>query len=800
MANADEILVKFKVDKSDLEKQLNDADDAEVKVKPVIDTKSIDSATNKAANGFDKLGQKLGKALNSKSIKETTRAFADMDKAVKPLAVNTEKVGKSVTSMKARLRELKQELQQLEVGSDRFNQLAREAGELEDTIGDVNQQVRALASDTAQLDALLEGVQGVAGGFAAAQGAVALFGDENEELEKTMLKVQAAMAILQGVQAVANTLNQSSAFSTILLSRAQQAAATSTTFLGRAFGTLTKALLTNPLTATIVGITAAVIAIKAFTSGNKLAEESQKRVNGTLAAAREQYQLYGNAISAAQQKIKERYDLEARLAQAQGKDTRSINDKSLAEQRTFVEKNVSIARKGLEEQNKIVQDRKDEVQRIEEELSNTFNTAARTRLEIERTAAQESLDIARGKAQEITSLLQKGNDEASRLQSEQQISAEEAEQEAIEKAKEAAEKAKEAREKRIEADLKAIEQAEKQKQLELIKGAKSQEEIDRGSIAITEEFLKKKIELLKTYGESTVDLETELAQLEFDRIEQRKKEAQELSDILVQIKREEEEKKAEIEREALAEANARSQEITQQKIEEARRNIELQLEAEREIGEGRLTIAKDFGDLLGVLGEQSSEVAKAALVFEKLTAIADVIIRGVQERALIAATYAAFPPLQAALLTQSRIRTAINVATIAATAIPQFQKAAEGEEYVTGGRPNKDSVPFMLMPGERVVTKRTNSDYWDELHAMHTGTFKQLMHEKYILPALRAAIMGTKDGGNEQLASAIASTTMKPWNGDNLMGAMNRSSKQSRKQHEELIRTIKPRRVNKRKY
>ena len=50
-----------------------------------------------------------------------------------------------------------------------------------------------------------------------------MFAGENEDLEKILVKVNGAMAILQGLQAVAETLNKDSAFSVIPLSRARQA-------------------------------------------------------------------------------------------------------------------------------------------------------------------------------------------------------------------------------------------------------------------------------------------------------------------------------------------------------------------------------------------------------------------------------------------------------------------------------------------------------------------------------------------------------------------------------------------------
>jgi len=90
------------------------------------------------------------------------------EKRVVELEVKTtgaENSEKSVKSLKARLRELKLELQGLDEGSDQFKKLVREAGELQDTIGDLNQQVKNFASDTRRLDATLEGIGAVAGAF-----------------------------------------------------------------------------------------------------------------------------------------------------------------------------------------------------------------------------------------------------------------------------------------------------------------------------------------------------------------------------------------------------------------------------------------------------------------------------------------------------------------------------------------------------------------------------------------------------------------------------------------------------------
>jgi hypothetical protein len=120
-------------------------------------------------------------------------------------------------SAKKRLRDLQRALVDLAVAgqenSEEFRKLEAEAGELSDTIGDVSQRVKNLGSDTKNIEAFTQAVQGVAAGFQIAQGAAALFGEENEDIQKAMLQVNATMAIANGIQQVTVLLQKESAIS-----------------------------------------------------------------------------------------------------------------------------------------------------------------------------------------------------------------------------------------------------------------------------------------------------------------------------------------------------------------------------------------------------------------------------------------------------------------------------------------------------------------------------------------------------------------------------------------------------------
>lgn len=165
---------------------------------------------------------------------------------------------KGTQSARSQLKSLRDEMQALEQSgqknTQRFRELQAQAGGLADQIGDTQAQIKAMSSDTRTLDTLLGVGQGLAGAFAVAQGAAALFGDENEELQKAMLKVQAALAILNGVQAVANVLNKDSAVMVNLNATAQRAYAA-------AVGTSTGALKAFRLALAATGIGVAVVAV-----------------------------------------------------------------------------------------------------------------------------------------------------------------------------------------------------------------------------------------------------------------------------------------------------------------------------------------------------------------------------------------------------------------------------------------------------------------------------------------------------------------------------------------------------------
>lgn len=160
-------------------------------------------------------------------LRDQSNALEEVATKIETERANVEKAANAHTSLRSKIREVKEEMANLRANgidenSAAYKNLVNELGRLQDIQGDIQAQGSIMANDENQFAGMLSGLQGVVGGFTAAQGAVALFGAENEELQRIMLKVQSLMSITMGLQQVAQTLNKDSAFSLVTLNKAKE--------------------------------------------------------------------------------------------------------------------------------------------------------------------------------------------------------------------------------------------------------------------------------------------------------------------------------------------------------------------------------------------------------------------------------------------------------------------------------------------------------------------------------------------------------------------------------------------------
>lgn len=151
-----------------------------------------------------------------KELRDQSNALEAEATKMEQAAAAANNTAQSHVSLRSRIRELREEMalyrEQFGDQTAKYREMSAELGRLQDIQGDIQRQGSILSNDQAQFQGIITGLNGVVGGFTAAQGAVALFAGENENLQKIMLKVQSLMSITMGLQQVSATLNKDSAF------------------------------------------------------------------------------------------------------------------------------------------------------------------------------------------------------------------------------------------------------------------------------------------------------------------------------------------------------------------------------------------------------------------------------------------------------------------------------------------------------------------------------------------------------------------------------------------------------------
>lgn len=177
--------------------------------------------------------------------------------------------------------------------TEEYQRLSRETAILRDALKDATAEVNNMASDTSNLDAVLGAASAASGGFSAYTGIMELAGVESENVEKAQKKLQAAIAVTTGVQAIQNSIQKQSALM-LGISRLQQTALTkakvydrlvtmqgtkatiSATVAQKAFNLIANA---NPYVLLATALVTVVGALTLFSMGTKDAAEKQKRLN-----------------------------------------------------------------------------------------------------------------------------------------------------------------------------------------------------------------------------------------------------------------------------------------------------------------------------------------------------------------------------------------------------------------------------------------------------------------------------------------------------------------------------------------
>jgi len=274
----------------------------------------IGADIEKLREGFNKAIAIVQKSSNQMSA-EVAKSAKSMEERLASIATRNPTMGsvRQLTQLAMEARALGPEFAQV------ANEIIKQAGRMKDSIADTRAEVGYFASDTRRLDAVLGGVQAVAGAFGAMQGAMQLAGLGGKDLQEAMVKLQSAMAIVNGATAVGNALQAESAFRQGLSAAATSIYTAATNGATVATRAMNLALAAGPW----VILTASIAAVGYLLS--KLAAETAA-VEKNIERLKE---AQSDLLSNGEKKIKieeRRLELAIATAKAEGKSEKFILD------------------------------------------------------------------------------------------------------------------------------------------------------------------------------------------------------------------------------------------------------------------------------------------------------------------------------------------------------------------------------------------------------------------------------------------------------------------------------------------
>ena len=250
----------------------------------------------------------LSAAQREADSKDETNGLAaqirKLSQDIKDAEASTNRFYRNVGNYEGATKSLKQELKELvaqlaemklngQDNGEEYEKLTTRAGELKDAMGDATAQVQRMASDTADLDTVLSAMTTGGGVFEVVTSSLELMGIATDDVEEAQRKLQATMAVVQGLTAVQNNLQKESALmlgvnalQTWALQKAEAAelatktsgtaATVAATVAQRAFNLVAKA---NPYVLLATALVSVVGALALFSKGSKEAERKQRELN-----------------------------------------------------------------------------------------------------------------------------------------------------------------------------------------------------------------------------------------------------------------------------------------------------------------------------------------------------------------------------------------------------------------------------------------------------------------------------------------------------------------------------------------
>lgn len=301
-----------------------------------------------------------------KLVAETKAIYEEMKRLQEATGKTSLNVGNYSDAAKGLTTQIENQTKQLALlrlegkqGTAEYQQLSKETAILRDAVKDATAEITRMASDTSNLDAVLSFAAGASGGFAAFTGAMELFGSESEEVQEAQKKLQAAIAITTGVQAIQNAVQKQSAIM-LGISRLQMAALSkaqvynrlvtmqgtkatlAATIAQKAFNLIAAA---NPYVLLALALVTVVGALVLFASNTDKSAKNQQKLNEAQKVWLDYLETEATEMNRVSNERVAQLNRELNIAKARNaslSETRKIEDKILAERTKAHNKSVGF--------------------------------------------------------------------------------------------------------------------------------------------------------------------------------------------------------------------------------------------------------------------------------------------------------------------------------------------------------------------------------------------------------------------------------------------------------------------------
>ncbi|WP_410086936.1 hypothetical protein [Barnesiella intestinihominis] len=301
-----------------------------------------------------------------KLVAETKAIYEEMKRLQEATGKTSLNVGNYSDAAKGLTTQIENQTKQLALlrlegkqGTAEYQQLSKETAMLRDAVKDATDEITRMASDTSNLDAVLGLAAGASGGFAAFTGAMELFGAESEDVQEAQKKLQAAIAITTGVQAIQNAVQKQSAIM-LGISRLQMAALSkaqvynrlvtmqgtkatlAATIAQKAFNLIAAA---NPYVLLALALVTVIGALVLFASNTDKSAKNQQKLNEAQKVWLDYLETEATEMNRVSNERVAQLNRELNIAKARNaslSETRKIEDEILAERTKAHNKSVGF--------------------------------------------------------------------------------------------------------------------------------------------------------------------------------------------------------------------------------------------------------------------------------------------------------------------------------------------------------------------------------------------------------------------------------------------------------------------------